>query len=288
MTGYEHPAPASSPVKNGAKSRKPPKGKFLLAWTDQTTAKLPRTKILLPTDKQFNTVKVRTPFSFLSSKDFADFSVPLQLGETYVDLPPKYHDRLRDHVKGSVASELFQSIISGTFAPTRAADVEFYAGGARRRHLAETAVYGEYPDSVIDLMGDGVRKWQTSGGVDGKRPVGSELYESLTPSERATYGADVILAAYVLYNFADDQGLGADALENLKEKGKPDPSDEEVDMETYKIAREQLESRSVTKAGSFSLPSSLSFRELTRIPVVVHAIRAAKSINSKSKAQRDR
>ncbi|GAA5896758.1 hypothetical protein JCM6882_005028 [Rhodosporidiobolus microsporus] len=233
-----------SPAKKGARApRTKPQGRFKIVWTDQGTASKTRKQLLFPMDKQFFTVK---------------------LGETEHDLPKDYFKILASFLS-DVIPPFLQRIINDDYPPVAQLLKDFYAGGTRRALLAKQAAYGEYKEEVIEKIREAVLAWMKRGGADGSRPTGSARYEALTDSERAAYCADVLLATAVVLNLRDDTGIIEDVETELKEKGG-EVDEAVVEEQSYKRAREQLESRSITKA--------------------VEAIRRSKDIVRKSKAQR--
>ncbi|GAA5865960.1 hypothetical protein JCM8547_002897 [Rhodosporidiobolus lusitaniae] len=233
VSGYEPPRSPTKP-KNGAKApskKTKPKGKFLVDWTDGTEGKLTRDKLLFPKDKKF-------------------LKVPL--GQTQLSIKPGYIDHLRTYIATDLPP-VFQSIISSTYPHTRSLCADFYAGGLKRSNLAKKSLYGELSDDIVNAMEGAVTAWARTGGEGGGRPKGCDEYETLTDSERATFVVDVLLSTTVTLNYIDDGGLWDGAKKELKkrwkkEKKEGEPTEEEVEEEAFRLAKEQLQARSVTKA----------------------------------------
>ncbi|GAA6024367.1 hypothetical protein JCM10207_003300, partial [Rhodosporidiobolus poonsookiae] len=219
--------PPASPKKGSKAAAKRPKGKFTVEWSTQEQSKVTRADILFPRDKGFTTVP---------------------LGKTYLDLGTNYTSYLTTFVTETLPPT-YQAIISEAHPPTQTLSDAFYAGGKKRAELRKSAVYGEYEDSVIDIVREAVVAWVKSGGENGARPIGSARYEELGDAQRLEYAADVLLPTAVVLNVADDGKLEDDAREELKQRNNgAEPTEKEVEALAFRMAKEQLQCRSVTKA----------------------------------------
>ncbi|GAA5920194.1 hypothetical protein JCM1841_006642 [Sporobolomyces salmonicolor] len=233
-TGYEK-STSRSPAKS-KKARKPPLrsvGKFIIEWTDGSTAKLTRDLIL-------------------TSRQRAFFDV--DLGKTELQLPKSYLDNVLAYM--TELQPTFQRTLNEDYLPVQERNDDFYAGGRRRDVLAKSSAFGELPDALIEAVADKLRSWAKPS--QGDRPTGSARYEALQPSERSRYISDVLLPCAVISNHVDDRKLKEDAEKALAVEGNSTPTDEEIEFRAYILAREDLEVRSITKTSESPFSSLLS------------------------------
>ncbi|GJN88428.1 hypothetical protein Rhopal_001394-T1 [Rhodotorula paludigena] len=216
---YEPP----SPTKSGA-PRKNATGRFVLEWTDGSLGRVTRKNLLTSRDKDFFTVNI---------------------GETKLDIRKGYFDDLREYCTVHLPPK-FQRIISEDFPIAQKYNDDFFAGGARRDQLAQKSAFGEMTPEMLEEVQQAIDDWASGAANGGDRPTGSQRYEQLGDTERRQYRADVLLSIAVVLNYAADEDLYEKAEEDLKAQGQIEPSDEDIEVEAFKLARSQLELRSAT------------------------------------------
>ncbi|GAA6057796.1 hypothetical protein JCM3770_001044 [Rhodotorula araucariae] len=216
---YEPP----SPRKPGAK---PPKfGKFVIEWTDGSVGKVTRKNLLLPNDPAFFTVK---------------------MGQTELDVPQSYVANLREFCCEKLPPK-FQQIIDEDLPLAQDFNDAFFAGGPKRDRLAKRSAFGEMTVESLEEVQDAIDRWASGAMNGGERPTGSPRYEALEPGERTRYRVDVLLSIAVVLNFVDDHELAEKAEDSLRARGGGLLSEEEVEEEAFRLARNDLELRSATK-----------------------------------------
>lgn len=112
---------------------------------------------------------------------------------------------------------------------------------------------------MLEEVQQAIDDWASGAANGGDRPTGSQRYEQLGETERRQYRADVLLSIAVVLNYAADEDLYEKAEEDLKAQGQIEPSDEDIEVEAFKLARSQLELRSATNTGAPSRPSLPSY-----------------------------
>ncbi|GAA5996433.1 uncharacterized protein JCM10292_007605 [Rhodotorula paludigena] len=216
---YEPP----SPTKSGA-PRKNATGRFVLEWTDGSLGRVTRKNLLTSRDKGFFTVNI---------------------GETKLDIRKGYFEDLREYCTVHLPPK-FQRIISEDFPIAQEYNDDFFAGGTRRDQLAQKSAFGEMTAEMLEEVQQAIDDWASGAANGGDRPTGSQRYEQLGETERRQYRADVLLSIAVVLNYAADEDLYEKAEEDLKAQGQIEPSDEDIEVEAFKLARSQLELRSAT------------------------------------------
>ncbi|GAA5978091.1 hypothetical protein JCM10908_004226 [Rhodotorula pacifica] len=227
-TGWLPGSPTKPTAKKGRKGKgaKGNSGKYVVEFTDGTTMKLPRDKILMAKDKDFFTVK---------------------MGQTEIDVSKKYIADLKTFVMNDMLP-VYQQVIDETYPIAKSWNDDFHAGGQKRERLAKRSKFGEYTDDLVEIFQSAIDAWASGEGSETGPPQGSARYAALTDGERVQYRTDVLLPIAIIENYIDDRNFFEAAEAMLKgEEGIAAPTDDEIKLKACELAEQDLDLRSVTK-----------------------------------------
>lgn len=172
------------------------------------------------------------------------------MGETGLDVSKAYIAKLHTFVENDMAP-IYQQVINETCPAAQGRNDDFYAGGQKRERLAKRSLYGEYTEDLVEIFHNAIRVWASGEGSPTGPPRGSARYAALTDAERVQYRTDVLLPIAILENYIDDRDYFDEAEAQLKREGLvAAPSDDEIKSRAYALAEQDLDLRSVTKAGT--------------------------------------
>lgn len=167
---------------------------------------------------------------------------------TGLDISKQYIAKLKAFVSNDMVP-IYQRVIDETLPMAQSRNDDFHAGGQKRERLATRSMFGELTDDIVEIFHNAISAWASGEGSESGPPQGSARYAALTDSERVQYRTDVLLPIAIIENYVDDRRLFDEAEEALKQEGTAAPSDDEIKSRAYAMAEQDLDLRSVTKAG---------------------------------------
>jgi hypothetical protein len=218
------------------------------------------------------------------------------MGLTGLDISKQYIAKLKTFVTNDMVP-IYQRVIDETFPMAQSRNDDFHAGGRKRERLANKSMFGELTDDIVEIFHNAISAWASGEGSESGPPQGSARYAALTDSERVQYRTDVLLPIAIIENYVDDRSLFDEAEAALKQEGSATPLDDEIKSRAYKMAEQDLDLRSVTKAGTFlPLPNHASSKrqrtDTCGLSCAVLAIRDSrdrvKAINESRRVKRTR